>query len=350
MTMTGDSAGYSIYSAIVKRRRTVLATMALASLLLFLLCVATGPMRYSLADVIRTVLNPDSVSGLMRSVIWDYRLPEAALAVVVGASLGMAGAEMQTILDNPLAEPYTLGISTAAAFGASLCIVFGLGAGILGDYALPAVAFAFALATCLVIYAVARLRSSDKQTIILMGIAMLFLFQSLVSLMQVTTSKEAASAVMFWMFGSLGKADWENVAIVGTVALLAGVLFALNFWKLTSLRLGDPKASSLGVDVGRIRRNILITVSLLTATAVSFTGTIGFVGLVGPHISRMLVGEDQRFFLPVSALAGAMLLCAALFATKAFDLVSSLPIGIITSLIGVPFLIIMILRRREATL
>lgn len=342
------SFGSKIYDTIVKRRKIVLTAMILASILLFLLCVATGPMEYSLAEVIRTILNPDSASGIMRSVIWDYRLPEAALAVLVGASLGMAGAEMQTILDNPLAEPYTLGISTAAAFGASLCIIFGLGMETFGDYALPIVAFLFAFATCLIIYGVARLKSSDKHTIILMGIAMLFLFQSLVSLMQVTTSKEAASAVMFWMFGSLGRADWDNVAIVGTAALLAGILFAINFWKLTSLRLGDSKASSLGVNVNRLRRNTLIIVSLLTATAVSFTGTIGFVGLVGPHISRMLVGEDQRFFLPISALAGATMLCASLFVTKAIDSIASLPIGIITSLIGVPFLVIMILSKKEA--
>lgn len=342
-----SSVGASLYRGIVKRRKTVLAVSILVTVLVFFVDVSLGPMRYGLAEVIQAIFNPDPES-VIYSVVWESRIPEALTALLVGLALGMTGAEMQTILDNPLAEPYTLGISTSAAFGASLVIAFGLGGSVFGDYAQPVLAFACAILTCFVIYSVARSRSGDRNTIILLGVAMLFLFQSLVSLIQSVSSRDSANAIMFWMFGSLDRTEWVDLLIIAVVIAIAAVFFAINFWRLTALRMGDSKARSLGVDVGRLRRNVLLAVSAVTALAVSFAGTIGFVGLVGPHMARMLVGEDQRFLMPMSAVCGALMLLAAAIVCKLLESAVSLHIGVVTSLVGVPFFIYMIMRSRRS--
>ena len=341
------TAGSKIYGEIIKRRKLILTVMIVCAVLGFFINISLGPMKYTLWEVIRTIIRPDSSPLVMRLIIWDYRMPEAIMALLVGAALAMAGAEMQTILDNPLAEPYTLGISASAAFGAALAIVLGIGVGSFGSYTTAINAFLFALLSCTIIYLMMKFKSADKYTMILTGVALLFLFQALVSVLQVTSSKEGAMAVMFWMFGSLGNSNWLMVAIVSVVCLLVGMLFFKNTWKLTSLKLGDSKASSLGVDVARLRKKMLLGISLLTAVAVCFTGVIGFVGLVGPHIARMLVGEDQRYFLPVSALSGALFLTVAAIISKSVSLASVLPIGIVTSLIGVPIFLFMILGKKK---
>lgn len=343
----GKSLGISIYNEIIRRRKLILISMCVLAVVAFCINVSLGPMKYTLWEVIRTIIRPDSSSNVMRLVIWNYRMPEAIMALLVGASLAMAGAEMQTILDNPLAEPYTLGISASAAFGAALAIVMGIGIGTFGFYAVAINAFIFALLSCFIIYMMMKFKSADKYTMILTGIALLFLFQALVSVLQVISSKEGAMAIMFWMFGSLSNSNWLMVGIVSVVCLLVGILFFSNTWKLTSLKLGDSKASSLGVDVARLRKRMLLGISMLTAVAVCFTGIIGFVGLVGPHIARMLVGEDQRYFLPVSALSGALFLTVAAIITKSIPFASTLPIGIVTSLIGVPFFLFMILGKKK---
>lgn len=344
-----DPVGMSLYRRLVGRRIYIVTAMAVSLVVLFLVDVALGQLDYSLAEVLQTIFNPDSAPTLMRNIIWGERLPEAVAALLVGAALGIAGAEMQTILDNPLAEPYTLGISMSSAFGASLTIAFGIGSATFGGYASMVCAFVCAMAACAVIYGIARNRRSSRVTIILAGVALLFLFQSLVQLIQSVSSQQQANSITFWMFGSLSRVDWDGLLLILIVLALVSILFALNLWKLTALKLGDAKVSSLGIDVSRLRRNVLVGVSVLTAVVVSFTGTIGFIGLVGPHIARILVGEDQRFFLPASALCGALFLCAAAVVCKMVPIAQALPVGIVTSLIGVPFFFYMIMRSRRAS-
>ena len=344
----GDE-GRDIYRSLQKRRVMVIAALVAATILLFLLSMSLGAMGYGFMDVVRTLVDPGSADETMRITIIDSRLHVATLALLVGLALGMAGAEMQTVLDNPLADPYTLGMSSAAAFGASLVIAYGLGVGLLGMYATPVAAFIVCFATCAALYAVAKMKTTARSTIILMGVALLFLFQSLVSLVQATSSQDSAVQIMFWMFGRLkDTTSWEEIILILVTIVVGAVFFMANAWKLTALRLGDSKARSLGVDVEGLRRNVIVGVSILTAAAVSFTGTIGFIGLVGPHIARILVGEDQRFFLPVSALCGGALLCAASCLNKLNSFTGSLPIGVITSLIGVPFFVFLILKSRRS--
>lgn len=341
----GVSAGREIYRAMVHRRKLIVILMAVIAAVLFLANMVLF-MRWSPAEALQTLLDPDSAERSLRNLVWVYRVPESCFAILAGLALGMAGAEMQTILNNPLAEPYTLGISMAAAFGASLVIGFGLGTDLLGGFATVVFAFAFAMVACLVIYGVSSRRSAGRTTIVLTGVAMLFLFQALVSGVQTLAGRDAANSITFWMFGSVSRyTDMTYVAVLAAAVLLVGILFAANLWKLSALKLGDAKVYSLGIDVSRLRRNTIVGISVVTAVTVSFTGTIGFVGLVGPHIARILVGDDQRFLLPMSALCGAVFLSASSLLLKGID--ASLPIGVITSLVGVPFFLYLILGRRR---
>jgi iron complex transport system permease protein len=182
---------------------------------------------------------------------------------------------------------------------------------------------------------------------VLLGIAQVFLYSALLALLQYIANEQALQQVVFWTMGSLAKASWPKIGLATAVLALTLPLFVLHVWKLTALRLGDEKAKSLGVNVERLRLNVLIAVSLLAATAVSFVGAIGFVGLVGPHVARMLVGEDQRYFLPTSALAGALLLSITAIVSKSIVPGVLVPIGIITSLVGVPFFLGLILTKRR---
>lgn len=327
--------------------------LVLASLLLVVsLCldVATGPGNYALSQVLAVLADPLAHGPQLRVVVWELRLPIALMAVLVGAMLGAAGAEMQTILNNPLAEPFTLGISSAAAFGAALAIVFGVDLLPFGGSALITVnAFVFALLTAYLLYLFTRLRGATSETMVLIGIALLFTFNALLSLLQYAATDVQLMQIVFWMMGSLSRADWDMLVYCVVVLLLVVPYFLYRSWALTALRLGDERAASLGIDAQRLRMHVLVGVSLLAATAVSFVGTIGFVGLVGPHIARLLLGEDQRYFLPGSILAGALMMSLTSLVSKSVTPGVIYPVGIITSLIGVPFFISLILsvRRRN---
>ncbi len=281
-------------------------------------------------------------------MIFDLRLPIAAMAVLVGAMLGLAGAGMQTILGNPLADPFTLGVSAAASVGASLAIAFGwaLIPGT-GPFLVTANAFAFALCASLVLFALTKLRGVSAETMILVGIALLFTSNALLALIQYRSNETQLQQIVFWMMGSLGRASADRIAIAAGALAIALPAMLARAWAMTALRLGEGRAEALGIRVDRLRLEILALVSLLAAISVAFVGAIGFVGLVGPHIARLVVGEDQRFFLPVSALASAILLSLASTLSKAITPGIIYPIGMITALVGVPFFISLILSIRS---
>ncbi|WP_240910356.1 FecCD family ABC transporter permease [Pontivivens nitratireducens] len=284
-------------------------------------------------------------------IIWDYRLPVALTAVIVGGLLAVAGAQMQTILNNPLAEPFTLGVSSAASFGAALAIVLGWSIlPVVGSLVVTANAFMFALMTCGIILFATRLKGVGSETMILFGIAIFFSFSALLGLMQYMAPEDQISRIVFWMMGSLGRASWEKIAL-GALLLAVVIPFGLiRSWQMTALRMGEDTARSMGVDVARLRIEMLVMVSILAATAVAFVGTVGFVGLVGPHIARMIVGEDQRFFLPLSAMVGALVLSLTSIISKSITPGVIYPIGIITALIGVPVFLSIILSTHKRSL
>lgn len=291
-------------------RRYVLLFAALTALcLLIVLDVMTGPAGLSFTDVMTVLANPSDATPQQKVIIWDLRLPIAIMAVCVGAMLGVAGAEMQTILNNPLADPFTLGLSSAASFGAAMAITLQWslipGAGI---FLVTGNAFVMAMLTALALYGFTRLRGVTPEAMILVGIAMLFTFNALLAWMQYGASELELAQIIFWQLGSLARASWGKVAICILALALVVPYFMSRSWSLTALRMGEEKAASLGVNVSFLRLSVLAGVSLLAAIAVSFVGAVAFVGLVGPHIARLVVGEDQRGFLPLSALAGALIM------------------------------------------
>ncbi len=330
-------------------RRTALLLAAIAVLFLMtLIDVMTGPASLSFGEVVSVIFSPSEASAQHRVIVWDLRLPVALMAICIGAMLGVAGAEMQTILNNPLADPFTLGLSSAASFGAALAITLQWslipGAGV---FFVTGNAFAMAMLTAFALYGFTRLRGVTPEAMILIGIAMLFTFNALLALLQYGASELQLAQIIFWQLGSLARASWGKVLTCLIVLAIVVPYFMSRSWSLTALRMGEEKAASLGVNVSFLRLTVLAGVSLLAAVAVSFVGAVAFVGLVGPHIARIVVGEDQRGFLPFSALAGALIMSGTSIVSKAITPGVIYPIGMITSLIGIPFFISLIVSQRQ---
>lgn len=344
-----DAAGTdpaATYRALARRRRHRLALAATVLALVALGDLMTGPAWLGPIEVVTAIVRPGEAETATRVIVLDLRAPMTLMALVVGAALGLAGALMQTVLANPLASPYTLGISAAAGFGAALAILTGLSLPGLPGLAVPLAAFAMATLATGLVYGLANARGMTADVMVLAGIATLFLFQSAQSLVQYLAAPEVLQAIVFWLFGSLLKAGWTEVGIAAVTFAAGALLVARDPWRLTALGLGDAQAAALGVDLRRLRARVFFAVALLTAGAVAFVGTIGFVGLVAPHLARALVGEDQRSLLPMAALVGALIVAGASIVSKLVSPGGVVPIGIVTAVIGVPFLFGLILRRR----
>ncbi len=333
-----------------KRRWSVIGILFIVLIASFVLDIATGPSLLNIKEVANALLHlvgfPIEVDSTTKVIVTNLRLPIAIMAVIVGGSLGVGGAEMQTLLNNPMASPYTLGMAAAAGFGAALTLYVG-SLGISANIAVPLGAFICCMLAAAFLFALATMRHISSGQLILAGIALLFLFQSLLSLVQFVSSPELSQQILFWLFGSLSKASWTNLTIVACV--ISVCLFALiqDAWKLTALRLGEERAKSLGVNVSQLRLKTLFIVAIMTATVTSFVGIIGFIGIVAPNIAKILVGEDQRFFLPLSFLIGAFLLSSASVLSKVIVPGALFPIGIVTAIIGVPFFFWLILGKRR---
>lgn len=346
---TSAEDGVSIkYLKTAKKRVFLVLTMCLLVIFSVLLDVSLGPGNFPLSTIIDVLLDENAHGVSLSVIVWDIRLPVALMALLIGAMLGAAGAEMQTILNNPLADPFTLGISSAASFGASLAIVAGFSLiPYAGPFILTVNAFGFALLASFILFATTKIRGVNVETMVLVGIALMFTFNALLTLMQYSSSETELQKIIFWMMGSLMRVTWTKLAICASILLIAMPIFMLRNWQLTALRLGDEKAASMGINVSRLRVEMLILISLLSAVSVAFVGIIGFIGLVGPHIARMLVGEDQRFFLPMSVFCGALILSVSSIISKTITPGIIYPIGMITALIGVPFFMSLVLKQRK---
>ncbi|MCC7320787.1 MAG: iron ABC transporter permease [Rubellimicrobium sp.] len=328
------------------------AAVTIAALVLIVLGVAdlmTGPSGMRTGEIWNTLLaGPGGADRAAATILWQLRLPQLAMGLIVGASLGLAGMLMQTILANPLASPFTLGFSAAAGFGAAAAILGGswLMLPVPQWIVTPVLAFAATLMATAIIWLVARTKGTGADILVLAGIAVLFFFQSLQSLLQFMASPEVLQQIVFWLFGSLLKANWTSVRVSGAILVLCLPLIARDLWALTALRLGEANAASLGLDVQALRRRAFLVTALLTAGAVSFTGTIGFVGLIAPHLARSVVGEDHRLALPVAALSGGVILIAASVTGKILSQGAAIPVGIITAVAGIPMLMAVIARHK----
>ena len=321
-------------------RTAVTAVMGGLALALFLADVAVGTSDLSIFQALVALFAPETDPTAF--IVREIRLPSALTAVTVGAALSLAGLLIQTITANPLASPTTLGITSGASFGAALAITSGFS--IAGELWLGTVSAAFAAALLIsgAILKIGHRNGMSPAALILAGIVMNFFFMALQELLLYLASPETAQLINGWTFGNLER------AAVPTVALAAALVVTVPaVWQLTTLSMGEERAKSLGVPVEKLRLTAFASAALLVAAAVSFIGTIGFLGLVAPHIARLLLGDDQRFLIPGTAFTGAALLSGASVAAKMLSEGSLIPVGIVTSLVGVPFLFFLLIRSRR---
>lgn len=346
---TSDILGFS-----AQARRTTIWTILLVLLLItvFACGIIIGPTPINLSDVrialahnIFGVEAPASASST-NVVIWDIRIPRLILGAAVGAGLAVAGAILQAVVRNALADPYILGINSGASTGAALAILFGVGAGF-GEYALQGAAFIGALAASAVMFFIAR--SAGRLTsvrLLMAGIAVGYALSAVTSfLIFASDSAEGSRSVMFWLLGSLGLGRWGLLLLVSVLVVVA---VTIVFWsmgrRIDALTVGDDAALTLGVNPDRMRVLLVVLTCILVGSVVAMAGSIGFVGLVVPHAARRLVGGSHRHMLPVAALLGASLLIAADIGARTLLAPQEIPIGIVTSLVGAPFLILLVRR------
>ncbi|WKK27622.1 iron ABC transporter permease [Streptomyces olivoreticuli] len=327
-----------------RRRRTgaLLALgMTAALLALCLLSAGLGAYDIPVGDVLGSLLHRTGLGGhaldrVGESVLWNVRLPRVALALLVGASLGCAGALMQGVFGNPLAEPGVIGISAGAAVGAVASIALGLT--FLGNWTVAGCAFAGGLVTVLLVYALSRSGGrTEVVTLILTGIAVNAFAGALIGLFLFLADSAQVTQITFWQLGSLAQATWPKVLAVLPCAVVGLAVAPWFARKLDLLALGERPARHLGVDVERLRLVLVLVVALLTAAAVAVAGIVTFVGLLVPHLLRMAAGPGHRFLVPGSALGGALVLVAADLAARTAAQPAELPLGVLTALLGSPF-------------
>lgn len=328
------------------RIRMLLACLGVIALLL-VGDIGSGAASLGWSDIWKAIATPRDADATTYLIVWNLRLPQACMALLAGAALGLAGAEMQTVLDNPLASPFTLGVSSAAALGAALSLSLGIHLpAIPAEHAVAVNAFAMAMLCSLLLDHAAGRLYLPQHGIVLLGIALVFGFNALLALIQLLSDAAALQNLLYWMMGSLGGSTWADVALLAAVFGLTLCASMRQAWALTALRFGEERAASFGIDTRRVRRWALLRVSVLASVTVALVGVIGFVGLVAPHIARRLWGEDHRWYLPASACIGAVIMLAASVCAKALSDTLEIPVGIVTTLVGIPFFIVVLSRRR----
>jgi iron complex transport system permease protein len=285
------------------------------------------------------------------SIVWEIRLPRVLLACIVGAGLASVGTVMQALVRNPLADPYILGVSSGASVGAAAVIMFnafGLRA-LFGTWAISAAGFAGASVAMVLVYTIARGQLGLSPTrLILGGVAASYIFAAITSLLIFLGDPRAASSVMFWLLGGLGRAQWSALLIPTAALVTAGVYFVIRAPWLNALALGDDTARTVGIDLGRFRMLLFVLCSLLTGVMVAISGAIGFVGLIMPHFARLIVGADHRRVLMISLPAGALFLVWADAVARTVVAPQVLPVGVITALVGGPLFIALLIGRTRA--
>ena len=339
------------------RNLGLLALLAAALLALAVTALTLGAYDIGPLQVFRALVGLEE--GSRATAILSIRLPRIIAAVAAGWALGLSGLATQALLKNPLASPFTLGISHGAAFGAAFSIVF-LGAGAMQDsalraavgsefliksvYAVSLFAFLGAMAATAVIILLARLRRMAPESVILAGVALSSLFLSGTILVQYFATETEIASVVFWTFGDVARSNWREIGILGLVTLLASLYLFLRRWDLNALLSGDETALGLGVEVERLRLAGMLLAALTAALATAFHGVIAFLGLLAPHIGRRLVGSDHRLLIPFSSLIGALLLLAADTLGRVLIGSGALPVGVLTSFMGAPLFLYLLLK------
>ncbi len=333
------------------RPLSVLATLALALAAVAIVAMRTGAFPISSGELLLSIAarvhlaSRDAVPPPVDAVLWSIRLPRVLLGIAAGAGLGAAGAALQGVFRNPLADPMLIGVSSGAALAVTAVIVFASAAGVL---VLPFAGFAGGLAATLLLY---RLATHDGRTslatMLLAGIALNALAFAGIGLLTTVASNDALRNIAFWNFGSLAGAPLELAGVVAVAVVLACVALARMAPGLNALLLGDLEARHLGYDTHRLKRTAIALAALLAGFVVAACGVIGFVALVAPHVVRLACGPDHRIVVPGAALAGALLLLSADLVARLVVAPAEIPIGIVTALVGAPFFLALLVRRRD---
>ncbi|MDL2235395.1 iron ABC transporter permease [Christensenellaceae bacterium OttesenSCG-928-L17] len=343
------------YRQYIKRKWLVLGVLLLLTILVSLLCICAGSSGLSVAEVLEAVFLGGTQES--RTIVWNVRMPRVAVGIAVGIALSITGCIMQNVLRNPLASASTLGVSQGASFGAAVAIVyFGAGIQVNAGGASSALAltnpfmvslFAFlgGIATTAVVLALSRIARATPSTMILAGVALSALFSGATALIQYFADDVMVATVVYWTFGSLGRAGWTEIAIIAVLSLAAFLYFLWNRWNYNAMESGVHTAKSLGVPVDRLMIVSMAVCALVSSVAVAFVGCINFIGLLAPHIVRKFVGNDHRFLIPCSALMGALLVLLADLVSRTIVAPVVLPIGALTSFLGAPLFLYLIVRR-----
>lgn len=340
------------YSKHKRKKRLFVGILIPILVILAGIAVSTGSANISYTDVF-TVIFKNIIPGLNAAdghagvIIWHLRLPRVVMGVIAGLALGSSGAVMQVVLRNPLADPYMLGIASAASFGASLAIILGIGF-LENSYLIIGNAFFFSMLSAGLISNLSGRTNASPESMILTGLALLFFFQAMTTIIQYFGDADAVKAAVFWTVGNLGKADWNNVSILFPFFMIGWLLLFWRAGDLNMMNAGDDTAKSLGINVKFTRILNMIVCSLLVAGVVSFTGTIGFVGLVAPHIVRMVIGSDARYLVPASGIVGAVFLVLADTVARTVLSPVILPVGAVTAFLGVPLFVYLIIKKNRA--
>lgn len=333
------------------KRLMILVVLALAIIMLGV-DVGLGPYHIGFKSVYQQIFDrlldwnyyEENGMSVDMKVVWNLRLPRVLAALLAGFGLAVAGSAMQSMMKNPLADPYTTGISSGAALGATMAMTMGFYI-LPGDYGVVLNAFVGALIPAAFIIALSTLRKPSPAIMILSGISLMYIFNAIQSYLMLIADPNAASAVYAWTVGSITNITWKKLPFLAVVAIAGGIAMMLMARVLNTMNSGDSYAKSIGININHARITVLVIVSLIAAGIVSFTGIIGFIGLVGPHIARMFVGSDNKILIPAAGLMGA---CIMLLSDCVVQEVNpNMPIGIITSILGGPVFMFLILRQKK---
>jgi iron complex transport system permease protein len=339
------------YRKLMAKRGIFLTVSVILLIVIFGVSLTLGSAGLSFTEAYAAIFArffPDwfTVSSLADSVVWNLRLPRLLLGILAGAALAMSGSTTQAILRNPLATPYTLGISSAAGFGAGIGIILGQGF-LDGTLMTVGNAFVFSLIPVAVILLFVKRRGASPVMMILAGIAVTYFFSACTTILQFFAEANAVAATVFWAVGDLSRAAWWQLPYILVVLIICLIINLRLSRDLNIMKMGDDTAKSLGVEVNRVRTITMVAACLSTATVVSFTGAIGFICLLAPHICRAIIGGDERYLVVASTLFGAiLLLCADLLARQIMPPIV-IPVGAITAFIGAPLLLHLLIRRKN---
>ena len=322
---------------------------------LFFVSLCVGTLNLTVGEVfdlffkhITGNISNDPTEMYSDHVVWDFRVPRALFAIVAGVALSMGGAVMQSVMKNPLADPYTTGVSSGALFGVAIAMILGFSITGMGGFAVVFNAIVFSMVPIGLIVLMAPFFRKSPASLILAGVAVSYMFNSFTSLLMISTDSATMSSVYTWLVGTLYDLSWEVIPLSVSMTLIGLAILLPLAGKLNLMSLDDKDAKSLGLNIERLRVLCLVILGFMTSVIVSYVGIIGFVGLVVPHMMRIMLGADNKYLLPAAGAFGAVFLLGCDIIARALDIGATIPVGVITSAIGAPIFMYLIIRQKRS--